>query len=89
MMRQVPARYKVKGTVSNKALYYMKDLAPRTVLMSDDTGLSDSIQEILKSATSNFHEPITPYDGDKGPRLTGLHDPRAVRLVDRKEGRDR
>ncbi|WP_321504572.1 hypothetical protein [uncultured Methanoregula sp.] len=37
MMRQVPDRYKVKGTVSNKALYYMKDLRPRTVLMSDDT----------------------------------------------------
>jgi len=59
MMRQVPDRYKVKGTVSNKALYYMKDLHPRTVLMSDDTELSDGIQEILKSATSNFHEPIT------------------------------
>jgi hypothetical protein len=59
MMRQVPDAYKVKGTVSNKALYYMKDLRPRTVLMSDDTELSDSIQEILKSATSNFHEPIT------------------------------
>jgi len=59
MMRQVPDRYKVRGTVSNKALYYMKDLAPRSVLMSDDTELSDGIQEILKSATSNFHEPIT------------------------------
>ena len=59
MMRQVPEAYKVKGTVSNKALYYMKDLRPRTVLMSDDTELSDSIQEILKAATSNFHEPIT------------------------------
>jgi hypothetical protein len=59
MMRQVPDAYKVKGTVSNKALYYMKDLRPRTVLMSDDTELSDGIQEILKSATSNFHEPIT------------------------------
>ena len=59
MMRQVPDRYKVNGTVSNKALYYMKDLQPRTVLMSDDTELSDGIQEILKSATSNFNEPIT------------------------------
>jgi Cdc6-like AAA superfamily ATPase len=51
MMRQVPDTYKVKGTVSNKALYYMKDLRLRTVLMSDDTELSDGIQEILKSAT--------------------------------------
>jgi len=59
MMRQVPDRYKVKGTMSNKALYYMTDLSPRTVLMSDDTDLPDAIQEILKSATSNFDEPIT------------------------------
>jgi hypothetical protein len=59
MMQQVPDRYKVNGTVSNKALYYMKDLRPRTVLMSDDTELTDGIQEILKSATSNFNEPIT------------------------------
>ncbi len=59
MMRQVPDRYKVKGSVSNKALFYKKDLAPRTTFMSDDIELSDSIQEILKSATSNFDEPIT------------------------------
>ena len=59
MMRQVPDQFRVKGTVSNKALYYKKDLRPRTVFMSDDTELSDGIQEILKSATSNFHEPIT------------------------------
>ena len=59
MLRQVPARYKVRGTVSNKALYYMKELAPRSVLVSDDTELSDGIQEILKAATSSFHEPIT------------------------------
>jgi len=59
MMRQVPEDYKVKGTVSNKALYYMEDLRPRTVLMSDDTDLSDALQEILKSATSNFDEKIT------------------------------
>ena len=59
MLNLIPADYKLTGTVSNKALYYMKDLRPRTVLMSDDTELSDGIQEILKSATSNFHEPIT------------------------------
>lgn len=59
MLRQVPNRYKIKGTMSNKALYYRTDILPRTVFMSDDTELSDNIQEILKSTTSNFHEPVT------------------------------
>ena len=88
MMRQVPDRYKVKGTVSNKALYYMKDLQPRTVLMSDDTELSDGIQEILKSATSNFHEPITHTTVTKDLTSRVCTIPGAVRLVDCKEGRD-
>ena len=46
------------GTVSNKALYYADDLQPGTVILFDDTSLSDDLQEVLKSATSSFHEPI-------------------------------
>ena len=87
MMRQVPDAYKVKGTVSNKALYYMKDLRPRTVLMSDDTDLSDSIQEILKSATSNFHEPIThtTVTKDLASRVCTIPE-RCVWWISKKEG---
>jgi hypothetical protein len=87
MMRQVPDAYKVKGTVSNKALYYMKDLRPRTVLMSDDTELSDGIQEILKSATSNFHEPIThtTVTKDLTSRVCTIPD-RCVWWIAKKEG---
>ena len=87
MMRQVPDRYKVKGTVSNKALYYMKDLQPRTVLMSDDTELSDGIQEILKSATSNFHEPIThtTVTKDLSSRVCTIPE-RCVWWIAKKEG---
>jgi len=87
MMRQVPDRYKVKGTVSNKALYYMKDLRPRTVLMSDDTELSDGIQEILKSATSNFHEPIThtTVTKDLSSRVCTIPE-RCVWWIAKKEG---
>ena len=87
MMRQVPEAYKVKGTVSNKALYYMKDLRPRTVLMSDDTELSDSIQEILKSATSNFHEPIThtTVTKDLASRVCTIPE-RCVWWIAKKEG---
>jgi hypothetical protein len=87
MMRQVPDKYKVKGTVSNKALYYMKDLRPRTVLMSDDTELSDGIQEILKSATSNFHEPIThtTVTKDLASRVCTIPE-RCVWWIAKKEG---
>ena len=87
MMRQVPDRYKVKGTMSNKALYYMTDLSPRTVLMSDDTELSDAIQEILKSATSNFHEPIThtTVTKDLTPRVCTIPE-RCVWWIAKKEG---
>lgn len=87
MLRQVPDRLKVKGTVSNKALYYMKDLAPRSVLMSDDTELSDSIQEILKSATSNFNEPITHTTVTKDLTCRVCHIPeRCVWWIAKKEG---
>jgi hypothetical protein len=53
-----PAAYKLKGTVSNKALYYDDDLRAGTVLLFDDVSLSDDLQEVLKSATANFREPI-------------------------------
>jgi len=58
MLNLIPADYKLTGTVSNKALYYADDLRPGTVILFDDTTLSDDLQEVLKSATSSFHEPI-------------------------------
>ena len=58
MLNLVPEAYKLTGTVSNKALYYADDLRPGTVILFDDTSLSDDLQEVLKSATSSFHEPI-------------------------------
>ncbi len=58
MLDLIPEDYRLKGTVSNKALYYADDLRPGTVILFDDTTLSDDLQEVLKSATSSFHEPI-------------------------------
>ncbi len=58
MARLVPEDYRLKGTVSDKALYYSDDLRPGTVLLFDDVTLSDDMQELLKSATANFREPI-------------------------------
>ncbi len=58
MLNLVPGDYRLKGTVSNKALYYHESLRPGTVLLFDDVSLSEDLQEVLKSATANFKEPI-------------------------------
>jgi len=58
MLRLLPEAYRLKGTVSNKALFYYDDFRPGTVLLFDDITLSDDLQELLKSATANFQEPI-------------------------------
>ena len=87
MMRQVPDRYRIKGTMSDKALFYKKDLSPGTVLSCDDTALSDNIQEILKSATSNFDEPIvhSTVTKDLTPRVCTIPE-RCVWWIAKKEG---
>ncbi|MCX6697033.1 MAG: hypothetical protein NTV84_05635 [Methanoregula sp.] len=87
MMRQVPERYKIKGTMSDKALFYKKDLRPGTVLSCDDTALSDNIQEILKSATSSFDEPIvhSTVTKDLTPRVCTIPE-RCVWWIAKKEG---
>ncbi|WP_440950246.1 hypothetical protein [Methanosphaerula subterraneus] len=58
MLAQVPQRFRMAGSFSDKSLYYMDDLQPQTVLMIDDKDLSDGLQEILKEATSSFTTPI-------------------------------
>jgi len=58
MLKQVPAAYRLAGTVSNKALYYTEGLRAGTVFLFDDVSLSDDLQEVLKSATANFREGI-------------------------------
>ncbi len=58
MVRLLPEAYRLKGTVSDKALFYHESLRPGTVLLFDDFSLSDDMQELLKSATANFREPI-------------------------------
>nr|WP_218133266.1 hypothetical protein [Methanofollis tationis] len=58
MINLLPETARLTGTVSNKALYYHDSLQPGTVLLFDDVSLSDDLQEVLKSATANFREPI-------------------------------
>jgi hypothetical protein len=58
ILLQVPTRYKMVGGMSNKALFYIPDMSPGTVIVFDDKILTDEMQEILKGATSSFREPI-------------------------------
>ena len=58
MLDLVPDDYKLSGKVSDKALYYNRDLVPETVFLFDDSHLSEDVCEIIKSATTNFREKI-------------------------------
>ena len=58
MLNLIPEDYRLTGTVSDKALYYDDNIRAGTVFLFDDTSLSDDLQEVVKSATSSFHEPI-------------------------------
>ena len=58
MQNLIPEDSRLKGTVSDRALYYDDDLRAGTVFLFDDVSLSEDLQEILKSATTNFREPI-------------------------------
>ncbi|MCX6692953.1 MAG: hypothetical protein NT074_00105 [Methanomicrobiales archaeon] len=58
MLRQVPRRFRLSGRMSNKALFYIEDLCPGTVIVLDDTTLSEEMSEILKGVTTSFREPF-------------------------------
>lgn len=64
----LPSEYVLLGTVSDKVLYYMKELKAGTYICSDDVNLSEDLTSTIKRATSNFQQK-TPYhtlDKDRG-----------------------
>lgn len=58
LIRQVPERHQLSGSMSNKALFYIDNLQPGTVIMLDDTSLSEDMSEILKGVTTSFKKPF-------------------------------
>ena len=60
MKSLIPPEYRLDGRMSDKALFYMDDLVPGTVITLDDVSLSDQMQEILKGVTTSFQKPF-PY----------------------------
>lgn len=58
MRTLIPERYRLDGRLSDKALFYMEDLAAGSVITLDDMNLSDQMQEILKGVTTSFQKPF-------------------------------
>ena len=58
MLRQVPDRFRLEGAMSNKALFYLDDLQPGSVIVLDDRALSEDMAEILKGVTTSFRRPF-------------------------------
>ncbi len=58
MLDQVPEEVRLDGRMSDKALFYIKDMQPGTVIALDDVSLSDQMQEILKGVTTSFQKPF-------------------------------
>ena len=58
LIRQVPERFQLAGSMSNKALFYIDNLQPGMVIVLDDTSLSEDMSEILKGVTTSFKQPF-------------------------------
>ncbi|HWQ62892.1 MAG TPA: hypothetical protein VN429_00650 [Methanospirillum sp.] len=71
MKSLIPPALRLEGRMSDKALFYMDDLMPGTVITLDDVNLSDQMQEILKGVTTSFQKPF-PYrtvSKDRKPQI--------------------
>jgi len=58
LIRQVPERHQLAGSMSNKALFYIDNPQPGMVIVLDDTSLSEDMSEILKGVTTSFKKPF-------------------------------
>ncbi len=57
-LQQVPERFRLDGAMSNKALFYIDELLAGSVIVLDDTSLSEDMAEILKGVTTSFRKPF-------------------------------
>lgn len=56
MLQFIPPAYRIDGRMSDKALFYIENMKPGTVIALDDVFLSDQMQEILKGVTTSFQK---------------------------------
>jgi len=80
VMKHLPRESVINGHFSDKSLFYMDDLKPRTVILMDDQKLSPELEDSLKASTSDWTkpyphhtvgknlEPVTKYIPERCPR---------------------
>lgn len=98
MTRLIPKEWRCETTLSDKAIYYA-DIKSASVVFSDDTVLSETLEGIIKRATSNFQEGDTYRTVDAQrkililnvpPRitwwLTSVDDNQSMQLLNRQFG---
>lgn len=55
-IKLLPSEYKISGSFSDKALHYAQ-INPKTVLYVDDQGISEGMQDTMKTYMTDFREP--------------------------------
>ena len=98
MARLIPPDWRCETTLSDKAIYYIK-IKPGSVVFSDDTVLSETLEGIIKRATSNFQEgdAYQTVDAQRNPLtlnvppritwwLTSVDDNQSMQLLNRQFG---
>jgi len=98
MARLIPKEWRCETTLSDKAIYYIK-MRPASVVFSDDTVLSETLEGIIKRATSNFQEgdAYQTVDAQRNPLtlnvppritwwLTSVDDNQSLQLLNRQFG---
>jgi len=101
MCHLLPPEYVEATSLSDKAIYYMEDMLPGTVIFSDDINLSESMEGVIKRATTNFQtgDTHTTIDADRKLRkmtikprlswwLTSVDDTQSLQLLNRTFGGD-
>ena len=87
MMDLIPQEYCLGGRLTDKALFYQKDLRKGSVICLDDVSLSQSFQETLKGVTTSFRKPFIYRTLDKDRNsLTKVIPERCLWWIAKKEG---
>lgn len=98
MSHLIPDGWRCETTLSDKAIYYIK-LISGSVIFSDDVALSESLEGIVKRATSNYQKGDTykTVDSQRNPLtltvppritwwLTSVDDNQGLQLLNRQFG---
>lgn len=99
MAHLVPPEWIFETTLSDKAIFYMKGLKDGSIIFCDDVDLSDTLEGVIKRATSNFQTGTTYTTLDIKRReetkripariswwLTSVDDDQSLQLLNRQFG---